>query len=49
MPINWELAGNPVNWVIIPVMLAFGGFAVSLVVNGFDIEKSLGMEKSGAK
>jgi hypothetical protein len=30
-PINFELAGNPVNWVIVFLMLAIAGLAVSLI------------------
>ena len=30
-PINFELAGNPVNWVIVLLMVAIAGLAVSLI------------------
>lgn len=33
IPINYELAGNPVNWVIIVLMVAIAGLAVSLIFN----------------
>jgi hypothetical protein len=30
-PINWELAGNPINWVIVLLMVFIAGLAVSLL------------------
>lgn len=32
LPINWELAGNPVNWVILWLMLTIGGAAIVAVL-----------------
>jgi hypothetical protein len=31
--INWELISNPVNWVIVALMLAIATFGLSLVLN----------------
>jgi hypothetical protein len=31
IPLNWELAGNPVNWVIVFLMIAIAGLALSLI------------------
>jgi hypothetical protein len=31
MPLNFELAGNPVNWVIVFLMIAIAGLALSLI------------------
>lgn len=31
VPINTELAGNPVNWLIVFLMVAISGLALSLV------------------
>lgn len=31
LPINWELASNPVNWAIILLMVVIGGMAISLI------------------
>jgi hypothetical protein len=30
-PINFELAGNPVNWIIVLLMVAIAGLAISLI------------------
>lgn len=35
-PINFELAGNPVNWVIVVLMVAIAGLAVSLIFQPTD-------------
>jgi hypothetical protein len=35
-PINFELAGNPVNWVIVLLMVAIAGLAVSLIFHPAD-------------
>jgi hypothetical protein len=31
IPLNFELLGNPVNWVIILLMIAIAGLAVNLI------------------
>jgi hypothetical protein len=31
VPINFDLAGNPVNWVIVLLMIAIAGLGVSLI------------------
>lgn len=31
IPLNFELAGNPVNWIIVLLMVAIAGLAVSLI------------------
>lgn len=35
-PINFELAGNPVNWVVVLLMVAIAGLALSLVFQPTD-------------
>lgn len=35
-PLNFELAGNPVNWVIVVLMVAIAGLAVSLIFHPAD-------------
>lgn len=35
-PINFELAGNPVNWVIVLLMVIIAGLAVSLIFHPAD-------------
>jgi hypothetical protein len=35
LPINFELAGNPVNWVIVVLMVAIAGLALSLIFSDF--------------
>lgn len=35
-PINFELAGNPVNWVIVLLMIAIAGLAMSLIFHPLD-------------
>lgn len=37
LPINFELAGNPVNWVIVLLMVALAGIAISLVFHPTDV------------
>lgn len=32
--INWELIGNPINWVIVALMLGIATFGIALVVEG---------------
>jgi hypothetical protein len=32
IPINWELAGNPVNWVMVALMIAIAGVALAVIV-----------------
>lgn len=31
--INWELAGNPINWVIVALMLAIAVFGLNIVMS----------------
>jgi hypothetical protein len=31
--INWELAANPINWIIVGLMLAIATFGLSVVLN----------------
>lgn len=31
LPINWELAGNPVNWIIVPLMIALAGLMLAYI------------------
>lgn len=31
VPLNFELMANPVNWLIVPLTLLLGGFALALV------------------
>jgi hypothetical protein len=35
-PINYELAGNPVNWIIVFLMVLFAGLALSLIFHSAD-------------
>ena len=35
-PLNFELAGNPVNWIIVFLMVLFAGLALSLVFHPMD-------------
>jgi hypothetical protein len=35
-PINFELAGNPINWVIVLLMVFIAGLAVSLIFHPAD-------------
>lgn len=32
IPLNWELIGNPVNWVMVALMIAIATVALALVV-----------------
>lgn len=36
IPVNRDLAGNPVNWVIVVLMVAIAGLAVSLIFHPTD-------------
>lgn len=38
LPLNFELLGNPINWVIILLMVAIGGLAVSLIFHPNDAQ-----------
>jgi len=31
LPVNWELMKNPVNWVIILLMILIAGLSISLI------------------
>ena len=31
--INWDLISNPINWIVIALMLAIGTFGLALVMN----------------
>lgn len=33
IPVNWELLGNPVNWIIVFLMIAVAGAALALIVS----------------
>lgn len=41
VPLNFGLMADPVNWLIVALMVAIGGFGLSLVVHGFDINKTV--------
>lgn len=32
IPVNWELAANPVNWIIILLMIAVAGAAIAFII-----------------
>lgn len=32
LPINWDLAANPINWIIILLMIAIAGAAVAFIL-----------------
>jgi len=32
LPINWELAANPLNWIIILLMIAIAGAAIAFIL-----------------
>lgn len=38
LPINFELAGNPINWIVVLLMVAIAGLAVSLVFHPADFK-----------
>jgi hypothetical protein len=31
--VNWELLSNPINWIIVVLMLAIGTFALALLMS----------------
>jgi hypothetical protein len=33
IPLNWALLGNPINWVIVVLMIAIAGYSVALIFN----------------
>lgn len=39
-PINFELAANPVNWIIVFLMVAIAGLAVSLIFHPANLTKT---------
>lgn len=46
IPLNFTLMSNPVNWVIVALVLLLGGLGLTLVVNGIDISDA-GTQKKG--
>jgi len=32
LPLNWALIGNPVNWAVVILMLAFAGVALAYII-----------------
>jgi len=38
LPLNFELMGNPVNWIIVPLILLMGGFALALLTQNTPTE-----------
>ena len=36
IPINWALMANPVNWVIVYLMLALAGVMLALIIQSTD-------------
>ena len=40
LPINFDLAGNPVNWIIVLLMLAIAGLAISLIFHPADFQSA---------
>ena len=33
IPLNWALMANPINWVIVWVMVAIAGYGIALIQN----------------
>ncbi len=33
LPLNWNLIGNPVNWIIIILMLGLAGAGLAILMN----------------
>lgn len=31
IPVNWELLKNPINWIIVFLMVAIAGFGIGLI------------------
>lgn len=31
LPLNWELIGNPINWVVIVLMIVIAGAALTFI------------------
>lgn len=36
VPLNFELLGNPINWIIVCLMILMAGLAVSLIFHPSD-------------
>lgn len=36
IPLNWDLVSNPVNWIVVMLMVAVAGFALALLFNASD-------------
>ncbi len=45
LPINWHLIGNPVNWVVILLMVLIAGFALHLILPSVFPENSISINK----
>jgi len=35
IPLNWEILRNPVNWVIVFLMIAIAGVGIALIMQQF--------------
>lgn len=40
LPINWELAGNPYNWVVVPLMIVMVMFFFAMIFPSVAQEQS---------
>lgn len=45
-PLNWAVIKNPINWVIVMLMLALGALAGTLILSYFEIEPAAGLKSS---
>lgn len=43
IPVNWELAKNPVNWIIVFLMIALAGVGIALIMQQFSDTTSNGV------
>jgi hypothetical protein len=39
IPLNFEILRSPINWIIILLIVAFGGLAIALIVPGTSTPK----------
>jgi len=42
IPVNWELLANPVNWIIVFLMLALAGVGLALIARSTKDDNSNG-------
>lgn len=43
IPLNWELLKNPINWVMVFLMIAIAGVGLTLIMQQFSTSNATGV------